>query len=288
MSFYATGWVWKNICQDPERSSIHKLIMLCLANFANEEEDYSCNVKLSTLSKVTSLQKETISRNIQALCKDDLLWIYRNYREDGGQKANTYQIPCCDKVKGGDKLTDKGALTETKALYIDINKDISSIKETVSIETNTPIIPINKVMINTSDFEEVWKSYPASKRGDKKRARKKYSENNKRLTCLQIFNAVKNYLDSYILQKGEDLEYLKLLSTLLNNDLKPWMTVQQHKQGEFDIKNFAGFEASPGRPPPQFNGRFLNPAYQLWLSEQQFKEDKDGNTDTSANQKYVN
>ena len=200
MSFYATGWVWKNICQDPERSSIHKLIMLCLANFANEEEDYSCNVKLSTLSKVTSLQKETISRNIQALCKDGLLSIQKNFREDGGRKANTYQIPCCDKVKGGDKLTDKGVLTETTPLYIDIsNKDTSSIKETVLIETNTPIIPKSKIMkefyYSEEQFEETWKSYPASKRGDKKRARKKYFENNKKLTCLQIFNAVKNYLD---------------------------------------------------------------------------------------------
>ena len=283
MSFYATGWVWKNICQDPERSSIHKLIMLCLANFANEEEDYSCNVKLSTLSKVTSLQKETISRNIQALCNDNLLWIYRNYREDGGQKANTYQIPCCDKVKGGDKLTDKGALTETKALYIDINKDISSIKETVSIETNTPIIPTKE------HFEEVWKSYPASRRGDKKRARKKYSEliNHNKLTFLQIFTAVKNYLESYILKKGADLDYLKLLSTYLNNDLIPWLTPEQHDKGEFDLKNF-GFEPPPGSPPPEFNGRFLNPAYQIWLSEQQFKEEQDGDGDTPTDQKYVN
>jgi len=282
MSFYATGWVWKHICQDPERSPIHKLIMLCLANFANEEEDYSCNVKLSTLSKVTSLQKETISRNIQALCKDQLLWIYKNYREDGGRKANTYQIPCCDKVKGGGTFTDKGVLTETKPLYIDNSKDISSISETAFIETITPIIP------KSENFEEVWKSYPASKRGDKKKAKKKYLENNKKLTCYQIYNAVKNYLESYILQKGEDLEYLKLLSTLLNNDLVPWMTVNQHEQGEFDIKNFAGFEAPPGTPPPQFNGRFLNPAYQLWLSEQQFKENQDGDRDTSTDQKYVN
>ena len=283
MSFYATGWVWKNICQDPERSSIHKLIMLCLANFANEEEDYSCNVKLSTLSKVTSLQKETISRNIQALCNDNLLWIYRNYREDGGQKANTYQIPCCDKVKGGDKLTDKGPLTETKALYIDIDKDISSIKETVSIETNTPIIPTKE------HFEEVWKSYPASRRGDKKRARKKYSEliNHNKLTFLQIFTAVKNYLESYILKKGADLDYLKLLSTYLNNDLIPWLTPEQHDKGEFDLKNF-GFETPPGSPPPEFNGRFLNPAYQIWLSEQQFKEEQDGDGDTPTDQKYVN
>ena len=283
MSFYATGWVWKNICQDPERSSIHKLIMLCLANFANEEEDYSCNVKLSTLSKVTSLQKETISRNIQALCNDDLLWIYRNYREDGGQKANTYQIPCCDKVKGGDKLTDKGGLTETKALYINIsNKDTSSIDETAFIETITPIIP------KIENFEETWKSYPASKRGDKKRARKKYLENNKKLTCYQIYYAVQNYLESYILQKGADLDYLKLLSTFLNNDLVPWLTPEQHEQGEFDIKNFANVETPPNRPPPQFNGRFLNPAYQIWLSEQQFKEDQNGDGNTSTDQKYVN
>ena len=283
MSFYATGWVWKNICQDPERSSIHKLIMLCLANFANEEEDYSCNVKLSTLSKVTSLQKETISRNIQALCKDQLLWIYRNYSEDGGQKANTYQIPCCDEVNGGDKTTDKGVLTETKALYIDIsNKDTSSIDETAFIETITPIIP------KTENFEEVWKSYPASKRGDKKRARKKYLENNKKLNCYQIYNAVKNYFESYTLQKGADLEYLKLLSTFLNNDLVPWLTPEQHEQGEFDIKNFATVETPPNRPPPQFNGRFLNPAYQIWLSEQQFKEDQHGDGDTSTDQKYVN
>jgi len=286
MSFYATGWVWKNVCQDPERSSIHKLIMLCLANFANEEEDYSCNVKLSTLSKVTSLQKETISRNIQVLCNDNLLWIYRNYREDGGQKANTYQIPCCDKVKGGDKLTDKGGLTETKALYIDINKDISPIKETVSIETNTPIIP--KGFGLEVDFDEVWFFYPASKRGDKKRARKKYIENSRKLNPQQIFDSVRNYFESYTLQKGGDLEYLKLLSTFLNNDLIPWLTVEQHEKGEFNIKNFAGFEAPPGRPPPQFNGRFLNPAYQIWLSEQQFKEDQDGDGNTPTDQKYVN
>ena len=287
MSFYATGWVWKNICQDPDRSSIHKLIMLCLANFANEEEDYSCNVKLSTLSKVTSLQKETISRNIQTLCKDGLLSIQKNFREDGGRKANTYQIPCCDKIKGGDKLTDKGVLTETTPLYIDIsNKDTSSINETVSIETITPIVP--KGVGLEVDFEEVWFFYPASKRGDKKRAKKKYIENSKKLNAQQIFDAVRNYYDSHTLQKGGDLEYLKLLSTFLNNDLVPWLTVEQHKKGEFDIKNFAGFETPQGTPPPQFNGRFLNPAYQIWLSEQQFKEDKDGNTDTSANQKYVN
>jgi len=192
------------------------------------------------------------------------------------------RYPVVIKLRGGGTFTDKGVLTETKPLYIDNSKDISSISETAFIETITPIIP------KSENFEEVWKSYPASKRGDKKKAKKKYLENNKKLTCYQIYNAVKNYLESYILQKGEDLEYLKLLSTLLNNDLVPWMTVDQHEQGEFDIKNFAGFEAPPGRPPPEFNGRFLNPAYQLWLSEQQFKENQDGDRDTSTDQKYVN
>jgi len=177
-------------------------------------------------------------------------------------------------------------LTETKALYIDINKDISPIKETVSIETNTPIIP--KGFGLEVDFDEVWFFYPASKRGDKKRARKKYIENSRKLNPQQIFDSVRNYFESYTLQKGGDLEYLKLLSTFLNNDLVPWLTVEQHEKGEFNIKNFAGFEAPPGRPPPQFNGRFLNPAYQIWLSEQQFKEDQDGDGNTPTDQKYVN
>jgi len=182
-----------------------------------------CGIQLPHISKATS-----------ELVK--LGWLVKE--GSGGRKTKTVYRLTVPKV----------TVTESVTVTDSVTPPLTDIVSTPLTETVTRK-SITKEDLFEESFNKAWFHYPASRRGDKKQATKKYRELKKRLEDEQIYNAVDNFLKAHEVQKGDDYEYLKQMSTFLNNDLVPWLTKDQHEKGEFDIKDFEkkGMATSSGR-----------------------------------------
>lgn len=302
MSIEAQAFVWGSVCEDEEITSTQRFIMMSLSNHSNSEDDYVCNVSLSTLARKTGLNVMTVSRNLDILSKTKYLEKTNNFDKKGRKIKNSYRLKAVEVALDSmhnalDSMHNQYNIY-TKDIYS--IKDNKSLKDISSIPTNNPYIKYipdtyieyipsilnNKLDLNNTllyskkisedsnekyDFEKLWFSYPPTRRGDKKRARKKFHEHNRKILQEQICYAVWNYLYSYFLEKNDDITYLKLLSTFLNTELIPWLTPEQHPHGEFNPEHYQKFKI-----PKKYigNSHNLNPEYVLWESNKKIQEMK--------------
>lgn len=70
MSIKLTQLVWNT---ELALAPSERLVLFCLANFANDNNDLLCCPSYYTLEKKTGLHRSTIIRIIDRLCKDDIL-----------------------------------------------------------------------------------------------------------------------------------------------------------------------------------------------------------------------
>lgn len=88
MSGKASKWAWE---QQP-RTSAAKLVLLCLADMANQHD--VCWPSHATLSLRTGLSRSSVIRAIKEL-KEDAYLIVIERKTKGGQTTNLYKIPVC-------------------------------------------------------------------------------------------------------------------------------------------------------------------------------------------------
>jgi hypothetical protein len=308
MSIEATSWVWNIVCEDENISPTQRLIMIVLANYSNPEDDNLCRVPLKVLSKKTGLHLQTLSKHLNLLANSKWIDKYDNFSDQNGARIkNAYRLnrvemavsfkrtppklktegvaPIYNIYNNTSSLEDSKSLKDNKKF----NKDTNNIKDITCLkvkEDNTSLtLKENNNIINDiskTGFDKLWFAYPQIKRGDKKQARKKYKENLKTLDHLQIYTATKNFVHAYREQQGQDLTYLKLLSTFLNTDLTPWLTQEEHPEGEFLLNNF---KTQSSTIPKQYlgNSTFINPDYTIWETKNQMNKIKEKNGERNGN-----
>ena len=142
MSFQAMSWAAEQNCP----SSVSKLVLLMLANYANDRHQTYPSYK--KLAELCACNERTVMRAINQLKELNLLTVTKRYGEDGKQTSNTFTLY----VRGDKK--DRVGVTKTTP---------NTIRD---IHNNNNVVRGDKY---TSEFLEWWNLYPR-KDGSKAKA----------------------------------------------------------------------------------------------------------------------
>ena len=91
MSFQAMSWAAEQNCP----SSVSKLVLLMLANYANDRHQTYPSYK--KLAELCACNERTVMRAINQLKELNLLTVTKRYGEDGKQTSNTFTLYVSDK-----------------------------------------------------------------------------------------------------------------------------------------------------------------------------------------------
>lgn len=107
MSFNHLRWAWETSA----KANV-KLVLLCLANFANDDDDTAWP-SLSTIGKKTGLSRSTIIECLDKLESENLIT-----RDKGGPKGRTttrYRLRSGNQTSSEIKLVRKSAKSSSKS-----------------------------------------------------------------------------------------------------------------------------------------------------------------------------
>ena len=192
MSFQAMSWAAEQNCP----SSVSKLVLLMLANYANDRHQTYPSYK--KLAELCACNERTVMRAINQLKELNLLTVTKRYGEDGKQTSNTFTLY----VRGDKK--DRVGVTKTTPNTI---RDIHNNNNVVSDKY-------------TSEFLEWWNLYPR-KDGSKAKAFESWKKaTSKFIEMSDLLSATKKFKQSC---SGQEKAYIPHATTWLNQ--KRWETV---------------------------------------------------------------
>ena len=193
MSFQAMSWAAEQNCP----SSVSKLVLLMLANYANDRHQTYPSYK--KLAELCACNERTVMRAINQLKELNLLTVTKRYGEDGKQTSNTFTLY----VRGDKK--DRVGVTKTTP---------NTIRD---IHNNNNVVRGDKY---TSEFLEWWNLYPR-KDGSKAKAFESWKKaTNKFIEMSDLLSATKKFKQSC---SGQEKAYIPHATTWLNQ--KRWETV---------------------------------------------------------------
>ena len=193
MSFQAMSWAAEQNCP----SSVSKLVLLMLANYANDRHQTYPSYK--KLAELCACNERTVMRAINQLKELNLLTVPKRYGEDGKQTSNTFTLY----VRGDKK--DRVGVTKTTP---------NTIRD---IHNNNNVVRGDKY---TSEFLEWWNLYPR-KDGSKAKAFESWKKaTSKFIEMSDLLSATKKFKQSC---SGQEKAYIPHATTWLNQ--KRWETV---------------------------------------------------------------
>ena len=193
MSFQAMSWAAEQNCP----SSVSKLVLLMLANYANDRHQTYPSYK--KLAELCACNERTVMRAINQLKELNLLTVTKRYGEDGKQTSNTFTL-----YVRGDKKDRVGVTKRTPNTIRDIHN-------------NNNVVRGDKY---TSEFLEWWNLYPR-KDGSKAKAFESWKKaTNKFIEMSNLLSATKKFKQSC---SGQEKAYIPHATTWLNQ--KRWETV---------------------------------------------------------------
>lgn len=193
MSFQAMSWAAEQNCP----SSVSKLVLLMLANYANDRHQTYPSYK--KLAELCACNERTVMRAINQLKELNLLTVTKRYGEDGKQTSNTFTLY----VRGDKK--DRVGVTKTTP---------NTIRD---IHNNNNVVRGDKY---TSEFLEWWNLYPR-KDGSKAKAFESWKKaTSKFIEMSDLLSATKKFKQSC---SGQEKAYIPHATTWLNQ--KRWETV---------------------------------------------------------------
>ena len=193
MSFQAMSWAAEQNCP----SSVSKLVLLMLANYANDRHQTYPSYK--KLAELCACNERTVMRAIKQLKEINLLTVTKRYGDDGKQTSNTFTL--C--VRGDKK--DRVRVTKTTP---------NTIRD---IHNNNNVGRGDKY---TSEFLEWWNLYPR-KDGSKAKAFESWKKaTSKFIEMSDLLSATKKFKQSC---SGQEKAYIPHATTWLNQ--KRWETV---------------------------------------------------------------
>jgi len=193
MSFQAMSWAAEQNCP----SSVSKLVLLMLANYANDRHQTYPSYK--KLAELCACNERTVMRAINQLKELNLLTVTKRYGEDGKQTSNTFTL-----YVRGDKKDRVGVTKRTPNTIRDIHN-------------NNNVVRGDKY---TSEFLEWWNLYPR-KDGSKAKAFESWKKaTSKFIEMSDLLSATKKFKQSC---SGQEKAYIPHATTWLNQ--KRWETV---------------------------------------------------------------
>lgn len=217
MSFQAMAWAAKRPCKNP----INKLVLLMLANYADENNETWPSY--SHLANLCECSERTAMRAVKALEEDGALTIEQRFSEGGKQTSNRFVLH----VSRGDKNDRVGVTKTTPNTVRDIHIDNSLRGD----KNSTP----NDSQKYCQDFEDWWTMYPRND-GSKKKAYELWQRVTKKEIDVKTLNlATFKFMKASI---GKDKKFLPHATTWLNQGR--WETVDQAKAITTNRNSLAG------------------------------------------------
>ena len=199
MSWTALDWASKQ----KVGSSTEKLVLICLANFANEKNE--CYPSHKKICEFVEIAPQTVIRALHSLRVKDFINVQARFQ-----------------------MTDGGKNRQTSNLYI---LNIPPSQNDIGGDTiKTPLPPsqnerqtYNKEPIYSEKFEEFWKKYPR-KDGSKKKAKESFIKIVKKVDIEILLKSVEIFAKS---SSGNNIKYIPHCTTWLNQ--ARWETVEKEK-----------------------------------------------------------
>lgn len=204
MSFDAMAWAAKRPC----KNSLNKLVLLMLANYADERHRTWPSYK--HLAKLCECTERSVMRAVKALQDEGALSIMPRYTAVGKQTSNLFILH----VQWGDRNSTLGVTETAPDTVIDIynNKSIEGDKNSNS----------KNVEKYCQDFEDWWTIYPRND-GSKKKAYEIWQRvTKKEIDVSKLQKATFKFMKASI---GKDKKFLPHATTWLNQGR--WETVNE-------------------------------------------------------------
>lgn len=218
MSFNAMAWAAKRPC----KNSLTKLVLLMLANYADEHNRTWPSYK--HLAKLCECNERSVMRAVKSLEEDGALDIWPRFTDAGRQTSNLFKLHV---DKGDKKDTERVTKTTPNTVSLKPN-DINSLK---GDKNNTP--SDNKKY--SKDFEDWWTIYPRND-GSKKKAHELWQRViKKEIDVKELHSATFKFMKASI---GKDKKFLPHATTWLNQGR--WETVDQAKAITTNRNSLAG------------------------------------------------
>ena len=210
MSWSASDWASKQ-----QTGSGHcKLVLICLANFADEHNE--CFPSYKTLGKMTELSKSTIIRCIKQLQEKNIISVkerYTNINDGARQTSNLYTLNIQNETVG----------------YQNDTHPLPSVKPHITNHKEPNIY--------TKEFEEFWKIYPNNS-GSKRKAFESYNKAvhvKKKIDEDMLLNICKKFSNNMM---GKDIKYIPHCTTWLNQER--WETVVVFEKEKTNLNQLVG------------------------------------------------
>ena len=226
MSWTSLAWASKQ----KAGSGNNKLVLLSLANFANDKNE--CFPSIKTLCNITELSKSTVIRCINSLEKAGLLKIKRRFIEsenNNRQTSNLYLLnieyhadtPQCQNDTPLYHSDTPPSVTQTPHItsnIINLKKNNSNTLEDENEQLGKMIYSgmfLNKKKKNeySEEFEEFWKEYPDRPNDNKHGAYLKFQQSLKEIKYDDLLEKTKQFAKS---QANADKKFIPQAKTWLN------------------------------------------------------------------------
>lgn len=213
MSFEAMSWAAKRPC----KNSLNKLVLLMLANYADENHRTWPSYK--HLAELCECTERSVMRAVQSLQEEGALAIWPRYTQEGKQTSNLFILH----VEWGDKNDRVGVTKTTPNTVIDIHNNNTNRGD----KKDTPKY--------CQDFEDWWTLYPRND-GSKKKAHELWQRvTKKEIEVDKLQRATFKFMKASI---GKDKKFLPHATTWLNQGR--WETVDQAQAITTNRNSLAG------------------------------------------------
>ena len=218
MSFDAMAWAAKRPC----KNSLNKLVLLMLANYA--DENYSTYPSYKHLAKLCECNERSVMRAVKSLEEDGAIKIRKRFTDDGKQTSNLFVL----QMGGGDKFDTVG-VTEPAP---DTVRDIQNNNKQEGGDNHDKVKTRQKY---PPDFEEWWNVYPRND-GSKKKAFDVWKRaTDREIDVRDLYLATARFKQSC---HGKDKKFIPHATTWLNQGR--WETVEQAQALTTNRNSLAG------------------------------------------------
>jgi len=196
MSFTALAWASKQ----KTGNGTTKLILLCLANYADDKN--SCFPSFKTICLISECSRATVIRALKKLEEKGFISINKRFQEmqdSARQTSNIYQLNIVSQI-------------DTPQYQIDTPEYI---KETPPSIRKIPHITNHNKPIYNNEFEIFWKAYPNRPNDNKYGAFQKYCSiiKNKEITFEKLIEKTQWFAKT---QDGKDAKFIPHCKTWLS------------------------------------------------------------------------
>jgi len=218
MSFEAMSWAARRPC----KNSLNKLVLLMLANYADENHRTWPSYK--HLAELCECTERSVIRACKSLQEEGALAIWPRFTPLGKQTSNLFILH----VLEGDK---KGGVRVPKTAPNTINNILENINQIGGDKNSTP--KTDKKYCQ--DFEDWWTLYPRND-GSKKKAHELWQRvTNKEIDVAKLQQATFKFMKASI---GKDKKFLPHATTWLSQGR--WETVEEAQAITTNRNSLAG------------------------------------------------